>query len=91
MPGAEAAKLTDETSTSPTPTIEVRQASNVDLDNLVWLCDVTAVPLDASLRSTCDGDWDRFLRMGREDAVEYMTEEHQNSSRKIRRTMSPNI
>jgi len=57
----------------------------------VRLCDVTAGPLDASLRSTCDGNWDRFLRMRREDAVEYMTEEHQNSSGKIRRSMSPNI
>ena len=47
--------------------------------------------VDSSVRSTCDGNWDRLLRMRREDTVEYLTEEHQNSSRKTRWTMSPNI
>ena len=47
--------------------------------------------LRTSLRSTCDGNWDRLLRMRREDTVEYLAEEYQNSSRKTRRTMSPNI
>jgi hypothetical protein len=47
--------------------------------------------VDSSLRGTCDGNWDLLLHMRREDTVEYLTEEHQNSSRKTRRTMSPNI
>ena len=45
--------------------------------------------MELGLRSTCDGNWDRLLRMCREDTVEYLTEEHQNSSCKTRRTMSP--
>ena len=47
--------------------------------------------MDSSLRSTCDGNWDRLLRLRREDTVEYLTEECQNSSRKTRWTMSLNI
>jgi hypothetical protein len=33
--------------------------------------------VDSSLRSTCDGNWDRLLRMCPEDTVEYLTEEPQ--------------